>query len=137
MNVHKNARLTAHSRAELVRRVLVGGPAAEGRGHGLRRRRQDGRSKWVGRFRSEGPSWPGRPLFAPEARCAGATPCQTQEQIIALRRERWTGQQIAKETRGLAGDGEPHPKAGQAQPRQGPGARPSPWCATSARSPAR
>jgi transposase-like protein len=25
MNVHKNARLTAHSRAELVRRVLDGG----------------------------------------------------------------------------------------------------------------
>jgi transposase InsO family protein len=55
-------------------------------------------SKWVERFRSEGlagladrSSRPGR-LRRP-------TPAETQQRIIALRRQRWTGQQIAQETR--------------------------------------
>ena len=53
MNVHKNARLTPHSRAELVRRVLIGGQAAKAvaTAFGV-----DARTvgKWVKRFEAEG-----------------------------------------------------------------------------------
>lgn len=53
MDVHKNARLTPHSRAELVRRVLAEGQAlrvvARGYGVSLKTAR-----KWVARFRVEG-----------------------------------------------------------------------------------
>ena len=37
MDIHKNARLTPHSRAELVRRVLEGGRNAEAAFHGHKR----------------------------------------------------------------------------------------------------
>lgn len=53
MNVHKNARLTAHSRAELVRRVLEEGQPkkAVATAFGI-----DAKTvgKWVERFRCEG-----------------------------------------------------------------------------------
>ena len=53
MNVHKNARLTAHSRAELVRRVLDEGQPrkAVAMAMGI-----DAKTvgKWIERFRSEG-----------------------------------------------------------------------------------
>ena len=95
MNVHKNARLTAHSRAELVRRVLGGQPAkAVATAFGV-----DAKTvrKWVERFRSEGPTGLADRSSRPKT-VRRPTPPRTQEQIIALRRQRWTGQQIAKET---------------------------------------
>jgi transposase-like protein len=53
VNVHKNARLTAHSRAELVRRVLVEGQSmrAVATAFGI-----DAKTvgKWVKRFEAEG-----------------------------------------------------------------------------------
>src|SRR5208283_2407419 len=96
MNVHKNARLTPHSRAELVRRIADEGQApvivADAMGVSERTAR-----KWVAQFRAEGlgglmdrSSRPHR-LYRP-------TPHSIAEQIEALRRRRWTGKQIALET---------------------------------------
>jgi transposase InsO family protein len=96
MNVHKNARLTPLSRAELVRRVLVAGqaPMAVATAMGVSVKTV---SKWAARFMAEGAaglvdrsSRPHR-LYRPTA---GAT----AERIEALRRRRWTGKQIAQET---------------------------------------
>lgn len=96
MNVHKNARLTAHSRAELVRRVLVEGQSrkAVATAFGI-----DAKTvgKWVRRFETEG-------LAGLEDRSSRPcklhrpTPIETVEQVIALRRPRFCGQQIAKQT---------------------------------------
>jgi transposase InsO family protein len=96
MNVHKNARLTPHSRAELVRRVLVEGqaPMAVATAMGVTGKTA---SKWVARFEAEGPAGlvdrSSRPhcLYRP-------TPEATAERIEALRRQRCTGKQIARET---------------------------------------
>lgn len=97
MNVHKNARLTAHSRAELVRRVLDEGqaPKAVATAFGI-----DVKTvrKWVERFRSEGPSGLTDRSSRPKV-LRQPTPTPTVEWIVALRRQRWTGQQIAKETK--------------------------------------
>jgi len=96
MNVHKNARLTPYSRAELAHRVLSERQApfkvAEAMGVSERTVR-----KWVKRFLAEGiggltdrssrPHRLYRPTLPPVA-----------EQIEALRRRRWTGKQIAAET---------------------------------------
>jgi transposase InsO family protein len=96
MNVHKNARLTAHSRAELVRRVLGGQtPKAVATAFGVDVKTA---RKWVGRFRSEGLRGLADRSSRPR-RLRRPTPSLTQEQIIALRRQRWTGQQIAQETK--------------------------------------
>jgi transposase InsO family protein len=96
MNVHKNARLTAHSRAELVRRVLDGGqsPMAVATAFGVDLKTV---KKWVERFRSEGPAGLSDRSSRPKT-LRRPTPPQTRDQVIALRRQRWTGQQIAKET---------------------------------------
>jgi transposase InsO family protein len=96
MNVHKNARLTVHSRAELVRRVLSEGqsPKAVATAFGVDAKTV---AKWVRRFEAEGPAGladrSSRPhnLYRP-------TPRETVEQVIALRRQRFCGQQIARET---------------------------------------
>jgi transposase InsO family protein len=96
MNVHKNARLTAHSRAALVRRVLDEGQPvkAVATAFGVDIKTV---GKWVKRFRSEGPGLTDRSSRPRTLR--RPTPLQTQDQIIALRRQRWTGRQIAKETK--------------------------------------
>ena len=96
MNVHKNARLTTHSRAELVRRVLQQGQppklVATALGIDVKTVR-----KWVERFRAEGQTGLTDRSSRPN-RLRQPTPSHIQEQIIALRRQRWTGQQIANET---------------------------------------
>lgn len=95
MNIHKNARLTPHSRADLVRRVTEGSqaPKAVATAFGVSVKTV---SKWVRRFEAEGPqglldrsSRPHR-LYRP-------TPAELIEQIGKLRRHRWTGDQIARE----------------------------------------
>ena len=96
MNIHKNARLTPHSRAELVRRVRVEGqaPMAVAAAMGVTAKTV---RKWVERFAGEGAAGladqatPPRRLYRP-------TPEATAERIEVLRRQRWTGQQIARET---------------------------------------
>jgi transposase InsO family protein len=96
MNVHKNARLTPHSRAELVRRILdEGQPAvvvAEDMGVSERTAR-----KWVARYRAAGADGLLDRSSRPH-RLHKPTPAHIAEQIGALRRQRFTGKQIAKET---------------------------------------
>src|SRR5665213_3812170 len=95
MNVHKNARLTAHSRAELVRRVLVEGQPAKvvAAAFGI-----DAKTvgKWVRRFEAEGPAGL-RDRSSRPHRLHRPTPAETVEQVIALRRRRFCGRQIAKD----------------------------------------
>jgi transposase InsO family protein len=96
MNVHKNARLTAHSRAEVARRVLEGQtPKAVATAFGVDVKTV---AKWVKRFRSEGPLGLADRSSRPKA-LRQPTPAETVEQIIDLRRRRWTGQQIAREAK--------------------------------------
>ena len=92
MNVHQNARLTPHSRADLVRRVVVEGqtPTAVAAAFGVTVKTV---RKWVARFQTEGVKGlhdRSRPhhLHRP-------TPAATVATVEALRRQRWTGQQIA------------------------------------------
>jgi transposase InsO family protein len=96
MNVHKNARLTVHSRAELVRRVLVEGQTLKAVATAFS---VDAKTvkKWVERFRLAGRAGLADRSSRPKT-LRRPTAAETQERIIALRRQRWTGQQIAKET---------------------------------------
>ena len=95
MDIHKNARLTPHSRAELVRRVLdeAQTPKAVATAFGVCCKTV---RKWVDRFQSEGPQGlqdrSSRPHKLPRV-----TPEAIVRRIEALRRERRTGQQIAAE----------------------------------------
>jgi transposase InsO family protein len=95
MDIHKNARLTPHSRADLVRRVLLEGqtPKAVATAFGVTVKTVN---KWVERFQAEGPDGlvdrSSRPL-----RLRNPTPEAVVERIASLRRQRWTGQQIAQE----------------------------------------
>jgi transposase InsO family protein len=95
MNVHKNARLTRHSRAELVRRVLEEDQShrAVAEAFGISEKTV---SKWVGRFRAEGTAGLADRSSRPR-RLRKPTPIHIAEQIEALRRQRFTGKQIAKE----------------------------------------
>ena len=94
MNVHKNARLTAHSRADLVRRVEAGQPiAAVAAAFGVSIRTV---RKWVERFRSEGPEGLKDRSSRPH-RLRKPTPEMVVAEVERLRRLRWTGKQIAAE----------------------------------------
>jgi transposase-like protein len=95
MNMRKNARLTPHSRAELARRVIEEGqaPKAVAMAFGICTKTVD---KWVERFKAEGLAGlldrSSRPhmLYRP-------TPAAVVERVAELRRQRWTGDQIARE----------------------------------------
>lgn len=95
MDIHKNARLTPHSRAELVRRVVEQGqtPKAVASAFGVC---PGTVRKWVARFQADGPAGlvdrSSRPHRMPR-RTADAI----ERQVEALRRQRWTGRQIAAE----------------------------------------
>jgi transposase InsO family protein len=95
MDIHKNARLTPHSRAELVRRIVELGqtPKAVATAFGVCPRTV---RKWVGRFLAEGPvgllDRSSRPHVMPR-RTADAI----ERQVEALRRQRRIGRQIAAE----------------------------------------
>ena len=95
MDIHQNARLTPHGRAELVRRVLVGGqtPKAVATALGVNVKTV---SKWCERFRAEGTAGLVDRSSRPH-RLRQPTPDATGEQIAALRRQRWTGDQIARQ----------------------------------------
>jgi transposase InsO family protein len=95
MDIHKNARLTPLSRAELVRRVLVEGQAskvvAAAFGVTIKTVR-----KWVERFQAEGPAGLVDRSSRPR-RLRQPTPGAVVERIAALRRQHWTGDQIARQ----------------------------------------
>jgi transposase InsO family protein len=94
MNIHKNARLTPIGRERLVQAVLSGQtPEAAAHAAGVCPRTA---RKWIARFKAEGraglmdrSSRPKR-LYRP-------TPAAIVEQVEALRRQRFTGKQIATE----------------------------------------
>jgi transposase InsO family protein len=93
MDIHKNARTTPLSRADLVGRVLRGEPvAAVARCFGV-----DGHTvrKWVTRFRAEGPAGLQDRSSRPH-RLNRQTPEDVRLRIVELRRHRLPGEQIAK-----------------------------------------
>jgi transposase InsO family protein len=95
MNIHKNARLTAHGRERIAKLVLGGQPpqaVAEAAGVCPRTVR-----KWVRRYREEGLAGLADRSSRPK-RLRLATPQAIVERIEALRRERLTGKAIAAET---------------------------------------
>jgi transposase InsO family protein len=94
MNIHKNARLTPRGRELLVRHI-VSGQTLEAAARAASVCPRTAR-KWVARFLAEGveglqdrSSRPHR-LYRP-------TPPEIVERVEALRRQRWTGKQIAAE----------------------------------------
>jgi transposase InsO family protein len=95
MNVHKNARLTAKGREQMVRSVLEGGlsRAAAARQYHTTAKTV---AKWVARFVSEGNEGlkdrSSRPASSPRQ-----TPSATCAAVEALRRQRYPGKQIAAE----------------------------------------
>jgi transposase InsO family protein len=95
MNIHKNARLTPYSRAELVRRVTVEGQTAKAvaAAFGVTVKTV---GKWVARFRAEDVEGLGDRSSRPH-RLHRPTPAAIVERVEALRRQRWTGKQIALE----------------------------------------
>ena len=96
MNMHKNARLTVHSRAELVRRVLREGQSAKtvATAFGAAAKTI---AKWVKRLEAEGPDGLEDRSSRPH-RLNRPTPPEAVAQVTALRRQRFCGQQIAKDT---------------------------------------
>jgi transposase InsO family protein len=95
MNIHKNARQTPRGREHIVLQVLSGQtPEAAARAAGVCPRTA---RKWLKRYRVEG-----RAGFADRSsrphRLYRPTPEATVERICALRRQRWTGKQIAAAT---------------------------------------
>jgi len=96
MNIHKNARLTPHSRAELVRRVLVDrqAPMSVATDMGVSVRTVH---KWVARYRAEGQAGLADRSSRPH-QLRRPTPPATVKRIEALRRQRWTGKRIAMAT---------------------------------------
>ena len=95
MNIHKNARLTPLGRERIVRLVLSGQtPEAAARAVGVCPRTI---RKWVARFAAEGIDGL-RDRSSRPHRLNRPTPHTIVAQIEALRRQRWTGKQIAAET---------------------------------------
>ena len=93
MNIHKNARLTRHSRGELVRRVLVEhqSPMSVATDMGVSIRTVH---KWLVRYRDEGEAGLADRSSRPH-RLRRPTPAATALRIETLRRQRWTGKRIA------------------------------------------
>ncbi len=96
MDIHKNACLTPRGRAELVRRVLDAGqtPKAVATAFGVCPKTV---RKWVNRFQREGEAGLADRSSRPH-RLRQPTSIEVAARIEALRRQRMTGRQIAKET---------------------------------------
>ena len=95
MDIHKNARLTPHSRADLVCRVLEEGQCASAVAAAFGVCQRTAR-KWVGRFQQEGPEGLKDRSSRPH-RLHNPTPPALVARIEQLRRQRRSGQQIAAE----------------------------------------
>jgi transposase InsO family protein len=94
MNIHKNARLTPRGRERVVKAVLSGQtPEAAARAAGVCPRTV---RKWVARFEAEGIEGLKDRSSRPH-RLHRPTPIAIVERVEALRRQRWTGKQIAIE----------------------------------------
>ena len=94
MNLHKNARLTPLGRARIVRLAQSGQtPTAIASLVGVCPRTV---RKWIARYRQEGPAGLADRSSRPH-RLYRPLPAAIVERIAALRRQRWTGKQIAIE----------------------------------------
>ena len=94
MNIHKNARLTPIGRERLVQQAESGQtPETAARSAGVCPRTV---RKWLARFRSEGLAGLQDRSSRPH-RLHRPTPASTVERIEALRRQRFTGHQIARD----------------------------------------
>jgi transposase InsO family protein len=93
MNIHKNARTTPRSRAQIVQRVLTQHerPAAVAAAVGVSERTV---RKWLTRYAAAPDAGLGDRSCRPR-RSPTATPPVLQSWIARLRRQRWTGGQIA------------------------------------------
>ena len=92
MNIHKNARLTPSGRERIVRQVSSGQtPEAVAEAAGVCPRTV---RKWLDRYRREGLAGLGDRSSRPH-RLYRPTPQAVVEQVAALRRQRYTGKQIA------------------------------------------
>jgi transposase InsO family protein len=92
MNMHKNARLTPLGRERIVRQVASGQtPQAVARAAGVCPRTV---RKWVDRYRQEGSVGLQDRSSRPH-RLRQPTPQRVVDEIEQLRRQRWTGKQIA------------------------------------------
>ena len=96
MNLHRNARTTPASREAMVRRVLKEGRSAKvvAEAYGVDIKTV---GKWVRRYAAQGSAGLEDRSSRPK-RLRGATPRETVERIVALRRQRLPGKQIAMET---------------------------------------
>jgi transposase InsO family protein len=93
MDVHKNAPLTPAGREIMVCRVIGGQPAkAVATAFGVSVKTVN---KWVTRFHTEGPGGLVDRSSRPH-RLRRPTPADSVKRIAGLRRQRWTGQQIAQ-----------------------------------------
>jgi transposase InsO family protein len=94
MDIHKNARLTVHGRERIVRQVMSGQtPKAVALAAGVCPRTI---RKWVARYSAEGLAGLQDRSSRPH-RLRRPTPEQIVQKIEQLRRQRWTGKQIAAE----------------------------------------
>ena len=93
MDTHKNAPLTPKGREQMVRAIVEGGLTTAGAARRFNTTPKTV-SKWVDRFRTEGVEGlrdrSSRPLSSP-----GQTPQATCAAVEAMRRQRYTGEQIA------------------------------------------
>ncbi len=95
MNMHKNARLTPRGRERIVLQVESGQtPEAVAEAAGVCPRTV---RKWVDRYRREGLAGLQDRSFRPY-QLRQPTPHVVVKEIERLRRQRWTGKQIAAET---------------------------------------
>ena len=95
MNIHKNARLTPRGRERIVRQVASGQtPEAVAEAVGVCPRTV---RKWVDRYRCEGLAGLQDRSSRPH-RLRRPTPQAVVEEVERLRRQRWTGKQIAAAT---------------------------------------
>ena len=95
MDCHQNARLTPRGRAALVEAVEAGLTAKRAAARFAVSAKTA--AKWVGRYRSEGLAGLQDRSSRPH-RLRRPTPPATAALVEALRRERWTGQRIARHT---------------------------------------
>jgi len=96
MDVHQNARTTPHSREKIVRRVL-GGESARGVAAAVGVSESTVR-KWLGRYRADGRAGLHDRSCRPH-RSPTATSRALVQWIERLRRQRWTGAEIASRLR--------------------------------------
>lgn len=94
MNIHKNARLTPNGRAELARMVLEGGQSIAQVAKAFHVCAKTAR-KWTERFRQAGAEGMADRSSRPR-RLRKPTPQAAIDEIVTLRRQRFTGKHIAK-----------------------------------------